>query len=135
MDDDVVLADRIHLDATADLSRLEIRLPVTCEFQVFVADPDAADAVKVLDGEGGYMVWGRQMPAPDSLAVNGLPLGLATGVTLVRDVAAGERLTWADVDIDETDQAVRVRREMEAAFSPPGALAERHGSAIASVAK
>ena len=92
-------------------------------------------AGEVLDGEGGYMVWGRQMPAPDSLAVNGLPLGLATGIPLVRDVAAGERLTWADVDVDETDQAVRVRREMEAAFSPPGALAERHGSAMASVAK
>ncbi len=76
-------------------------------------------AGEVLDGEGGFMVWGKQMPAAASLAANGLPLGLATGIKLTRNVALGEKLTWADVDIDENDQAVRVRREMEAAFAHP----------------
>ena len=71
---------------------------------------------EVLDGEGGYMVWGKQVPAAESLASGGLPLGLAAGVPLTRDIAEGELLAWSDAAIDEADDAVRVRREMEAAF-------------------
>ena len=71
---------------------------------------------ELLDGEGGYMVWGKQVPAADSLAAGGLPLGLAAGVPLTRDIAEGELLSWSDAAIDEADDAVRVRREMEAAF-------------------
>ena len=75
---------------------------------------------EVLDGEGGYCVWGKQMPAADSLAHNCLPLGLAADVRLTRDVQAGAQVTWADVEIDEGDLAVRTRREMEAMFAPGG---------------
>jgi hypothetical protein len=32
-------------------------------------------------------------------------------------VKAGQRLKWSDAEIDESDLAVKVRREMEAAFS------------------
>lgn len=71
---------------------------------------------EMLDGEGGYMVWGRQVPAADSLASGGLPLGLASGVPLTRDIAEGELLSWSDAAIDDADPAVRIRREMEAAF-------------------
>ncbi|MDJ0609458.1 MAG: Gfo/Idh/MocA family oxidoreductase [Kiloniellales bacterium] len=77
----------------------------------------ALKAGEVLDGEGGYTVWGRLMPAADSLAKGALPIGLAHGVELVRDVAEGEAVTWADVALDESDQTLRVRREMEAAFT------------------
>ena len=59
------------------------------------------------------------MPAAASLEMGGLPLGLAHNVTLKRDIAEGEQLGWADVDHDETSEAVRVRREMEAAFGRP----------------
>ena len=44
-------------------------------------------AGELLDGEGGYTVWGKLMPAPDSLALGALPMGLAHGVRLIRDVA------------------------------------------------
>ena len=71
---------------------------------------------ELLDGEGGYMVWGKQVPAQESLAMGGLPLGLAGEVALTRDIAEGELLTWSDAKIDETDGAVRIRREMEVAF-------------------
>lgn len=71
---------------------------------------------EVLDGEGGYMVWGRQVPAPESLRTGGLPLGLASGVPLTRDIAEGELLRWSDARMDEEDDALRFRREMEAAF-------------------
>ena len=69
-----------------------------------------------LDGEGGFCVWGKQVPAARSLAHGLLPLGLAHEVTVTRDVAEGECLRWSDVAYDENDPAVKVRREMEAAF-------------------
>ena len=34
-------------------------------------------AGEMLDGEGGYTVWGRLMPAAKSLATGALPIGLA----------------------------------------------------------
>ncbi len=73
-------------------------------------------AGEVLDGEGGACVWGRLMPAAESLRVGGLPIGLANRVPLVRDVAAGAAVTWDDVRMDAADPAYRFRREMEAAF-------------------
>ncbi len=73
----------------------------------------------VLDGEGGFTVWGKQTPAAASVAGAMLPIGLAAGVKLVRDVAEGQRLTWSDVALDETDATVAARREMEAQFSAP----------------
>jgi predicted homoserine dehydrogenase-like protein len=71
---------------------------------------------EVLDGEGGFCVWGRQTPAERSLAQGLLPLGLAQGVRLRRDIAEGDALRWNDVNYDPADLAVRTRREMEAAF-------------------
>ena len=73
-------------------------------------------AGEVLDGEGGGTVWGKLMPATDALGLGGLPIGLAHHVSLRNDIPAGDPLRWADVEIDETLEAVRVRREMEAAF-------------------
>jgi predicted homoserine dehydrogenase-like protein len=70
-------------------------------------------AGEMLDGEGGYTVYGRLMPASDSLAAGGLPIGLAHKVKLVRDVQAGKPVTWGDVAVDESAEAVLVRREME----------------------
>jgi predicted homoserine dehydrogenase-like protein len=52
----------------------------------------------------------------DSLALGGLPLGLAHGVKLLRRVAAHEAVRWDDVAIDAANGAVRFRREMERAF-------------------
>jgi predicted homoserine dehydrogenase-like protein len=79
---------------------------------------------EILDGEGGFCVWGKQMPADRSLAAGGLPLGLAHNVKLKTDVAAGAALTWNDVDYDATDFAVKTRREMEAAFARRNVAAE-----------
>jgi len=70
-----------------------------------------------LDGEGGYIVWGKLYPAEKSLALGGLPIGLAHDTTLNRNVRAGESILWSDVDIDASLKAVRIRREMEAAAS------------------
>ncbi|WP_137046240.1 NAD(P)H-dependent oxidoreductase [Pseudolabrys sp. FHR47] len=73
-------------------------------------------AGEMLDGEGGFCVWGKQTPADLSLDRGLLPLGLAHNVKLKHDIAEGGAVRWADVDYDATDIAVKVRREMEAAF-------------------
>ena len=78
---------------------------------------------EVLDGEGGFCVWGKQVPARRSLDDGLLPLGLAHGVRLKRDVAEGQCLRWDDVAYDENDLAVKVRGEMEAAFALPNVAA------------
>ena len=72
---------------------------------------------ETLDGEGGYTVYGKLVPAADSLAQGGLPLGLAHGVKLMRPIAAHAAVRWDDVAIDCERSAVRFRREMEAAFA------------------
>ena len=71
---------------------------------------------ETLDGEGGYTVYGKLVPAMDSLAQHALPLGLAHGVKLLRRIAANGVVRWDDVDIDMTGDAVAFRREMEKAF-------------------
>jgi len=76
-------------------------------------------AGELLDGEGGYTVVGRLMPAADSLAQGCLPLGLAHGWKLTKPVAAGQVVKWSDVAVDGNATAVRFRREMEAAFRAP----------------
>lgn len=69
---------------------------------------------EILDGEGGYTVWGKLLPAATSARMGGLPLGLAHQVKLVRPVAAGQTLVWEDVAIDTSTAAYGLRREMEA---------------------
>jgi len=81
-------------------------------------------AGEILDGEGGFCVWGRQTPAEVSLERGSLPLGLAHNVKLKHDIAEGAALKWADVVYDANDTAVKVRREMETAFGRPGVGAE-----------
>jgi predicted homoserine dehydrogenase-like protein len=78
---------------------------------------------EILDGEGGYCVWGKLFQAGKSLALGGLPLGLAQHIKLVRAVRKGQSLTWDDVAIDESLPAYKVRREMETLFSRPGQCA------------
>ena len=53
------------------------------------------------------------MPARDSLAAGGLPLGLAHGVRLKKAVAAGTPLRWEDVDARRGNEAIAFRRQME----------------------
>jgi predicted homoserine dehydrogenase-like protein len=79
-------------------------------------------AGEVLDGEGGYTVWGKLLPAATSQRIGGLPLGLAHGIKLLRPVPQGQSLCWNDVAVDTHTDAYRLRREMERQFSPAAAL-------------
>ena len=73
----------------------------------------------MLDGEGGYTVWGKLLPAQTSAAMGGLPLGLAHNVKVVRPVKKGQSLSWSDVAIDTTTNAYRTRKLMEDLFATP----------------
>lgn len=72
-------------------------------------------AGEMLDGEGGYTVWGKLYPAHKSLSVGGLPIGLAHNLKLTNDVSVNQVVTWNDVDIGVSSQAIDLRRTMEAA--------------------
>ena len=73
-------------------------------------------AGEVLDGEGGFTVYGKLFPAQESIALGGLPLGLAHGVKLLKPVKAGQAVSWSDVAFDANSTAVKFRREMEQVF-------------------
>src|SRR3981189_2319699 len=71
---------------------------------------------EMLDGEGGYTVWGKLMPAAASLKAGALPIGLAHAGKLKNDVKHGAVVRWSDVEVDGNSDAVRTRRAMEARF-------------------
>lgn len=79
---------------------------------VSVAKRDLA-AGEVLDGEGGYCVAGQLRPADRSVAMDALPLGLTGGVSVRRPVAKDTVLTYNDVTLDESQNAVQLRRQQE----------------------
>jgi predicted homoserine dehydrogenase-like protein len=73
-------------------------------------------AGEMLDGEGGFTVWGKLYPAEISLSLGGLPIGLAHNVKLKSNISVNQPVLWQDVYIDETQEAVKIRRQMEARF-------------------
>ena len=100
--------------ASAGLRREPTGQPRAFEAAVVATAKRALAAGETLDGEGGFTVYGKLMPAPASLALGGLPLGLAHGVRLVNAVDAHQPVRWQDVAFDPSEPTVALRREMEA---------------------
>ncbi len=71
---------------------------------------------EILDGEGGYTVWGKLMPAKASVAARALPIGLASQVTVTQPINLGQMITMNDISADISAQAWQVRKEMVKAF-------------------
>lgn len=108
----------IGLELGISVANIMCRGEPTGQCQTFAGDVVATakrdlKAGEKLDGEGGFMVYGRLMPAEDSLAIEGLPIGLAHGLVLKKDVGKDRGLSWQDVEWSVKTQAVAVRREME----------------------
>jgi predicted homoserine dehydrogenase-like protein len=123
----------IGLELGVSIANVALRGETTGTAQDFRADAAAVAkrdlaAGETLDGEGGYTVYGKLMPARASLADHALPIGLAHGLRLVRSVSAGEIVRWEDCSADENNLAVRVRREMELMFRPGLGLPDGGGS-------
>jgi len=91
--------------------------PVAWHGDVVATAKRALKAGEMLDGEGGYTVYGKLLPAELSLRLGGLPLGLAHRVKLKQDVATHAPVRWTDIDYSATDPAVIFRREMERVFT------------------
>jgi predicted homoserine dehydrogenase-like protein len=64
-----------------------------------------------LDGEGGYTVWGKLMPAARSVELGALPIGFAKGVALAKGVRSGEVVRLSDVSPLTEGPALTLRRE------------------------
>ena len=109
--------------ASAALRKEPTGAPIVFNSDVVATAKRKLKAGEMLDGEGGFCVWGKQTPADASLKQGYLPLGLAHQVKLKTDIAEGQRLRWEDVEYDPNSLAVRVRREMEAAFRQPNVAA------------
>ena len=67
----------------------------------------------ILDGEGGFAVWAKAIPASKSLALKALPIGLAHNVKLIRPVARDSVVSVDDVELVNDLDVVDLRRKME----------------------
>ncbi len=87
----------------------------------FVADV-AAHAKKdlqpgdILDGEGGFTVFGKLTRAEASIEKNFLPLGLTGKARVVKPVKKGAPLTYDCVALDTSSLAYSLRKELESQF-------------------
>jgi len=111
--------------ASAALRREATGAPTGWRGDCIATAKRALKSGEVLDGEGGYTVWGRLMAASDSAARRALPIGLAHEVRLKRDIAEGRTVSWDDVEYDANSEAVKVRREMERTFGASSEAKER----------
>ena len=66
-----------------------------------------------LDGIGGYSMRAFADRKEDALRDNLVPIGLLQGATVKRELPIDKLVTWDDVDIDESQTIVALRREME----------------------
>ena len=69
-----------------------------------------------LDGEGGFTVWGKLIPASTSLNLQALPIGLANDMYLKNDIGKDKILTWNDVEFDANNEIIKYRHQMENKF-------------------
>ena len=69
-----------------------------------------------LDGEGGFTVWGKLIPASTSLNLQALPIGLANDLYLKNDINKDKIITWNDVEFDSNDEIINYRHQMENKF-------------------
>jgi predicted homoserine dehydrogenase-like protein len=83
---------------------------IVCSDVVAVAKRDLR-AGEVLDGEGGYTVYGALAPLDRSLGEGLLPVGLSGGAVLQRPVAAGEAIALTHVELHADELLLRLRSE------------------------
>jgi predicted homoserine dehydrogenase-like protein len=108
----------IGLELGMSVASVALRREATGSADRFIADV-ASVAKKdlkpgeVLDGEGGYTVFGRLVRADESVLRRYLPLGLSRGAKMVRAVAKDALLTYDDVVLDESTLVFALRKRME----------------------
>ena len=66
----------------------------------------------MLDGEGGYFVYGEAVPAKTSVEKGLLPLNFTGNKKVLRDIKAGEFLSYQDIEYDPNCLTMQIRKEM-----------------------
>ncbi|AZY47984.1 NAD(P)H-dependent oxidoreductase [Bordetella avium] len=103
--------------ASIGLRREPTGMPTAWHADVIATAKRDMAAGEVLDGAGGYSVYGRLVPARISTDDAYLPIGLAEGAVLKHAVRQSQPIRTLDVSYDEETLAARLRREMEQAFA------------------
>ena len=70
-------------------------------------------AGEILDGEGGFCVWAKAIPARLSEKKDALPIGLAHNVKLKNSVMKDEIIKIRDVELFEVDDIIAIRTKMK----------------------
>lgn len=70
----------------------------------------------VIDGLGGYKTYGLCENTDVSMGMNALPLGIAEGCRVIRDVRKDVVLTYDDVALPDHRLAIKLRKEQDAHF-------------------
>jgi len=68
---------------------------------------------EVLDGEGGYTVYGKLVPAAQSVKNRYLPMGLSSGTKVTKAVARDAVVTYDDVAVDRSRFSYQLRQKIE----------------------
>ncbi len=108
----------IGLELGMSVASAVLRGEATGSANGFIADVAsvAKKALKpgdVLDGEGGYTVFGRLVRADESLSNRYLPMGLSRGGRMIKSVTKDSFVTYNDVELDETPLSFRLRKTLE----------------------
>jgi predicted homoserine dehydrogenase-like protein len=89
-------------------------------------------AGEVLDGLGCYMTYGLAENSATAAAENLLPIGLAEGCRLKRDLPKDAVVTYGDVELPPGRLCDRLREEQNRRFPQAGAASREHAARAAS---
>ena len=108
----------IGLELGISVASAVIRGEPTGAVQSFLADVVSIakknlEPGELLDGEGGYTVFGKLGQAKESIRARFLPIGLSAKARVVRPVVKGVPLTYDDVELDTNLLSYKLRNLME----------------------
>jgi len=112
----------IGLEVGMSVASVVLRREATGSADGFIADVGSVakkDLKRgdVLDGEGGYTVFGRLAASGESVPGRYLPMGLSRGAKMIKSVAKDSFVTYDDVQVDEAALSFKVRKMLEADFN------------------
>lgn len=94
------------------LYKTSIAAPTGRISEVVAAAKKKLKAGTILDGEGGYTVYGLIEKAGIAKGQNLVPIGLTQGAEVIRDISEDDMITYADVRLPESF-ALRLRKQQD----------------------
>jgi predicted homoserine dehydrogenase-like protein len=85
---------------------------------------------QILDGIGHYLTYGQCENVKESLALRLLPIGLAEGCRVKRDVPKDQVITYDDVEVPPARLADKLREEQTAYFFPESRGSNNVGATV-----